>query len=217
MNTQTSLALLLTLLLAPLPGEAAFKCWVNRDGIKECGATVPPEYAGQGHQELNKAGVKVRETGRAKTPEEFAAEKEAERAAAARAAAEAAASSAKAEEDRILLDSFASEDDIVMARDGRLTAIDVQVKFAQSTVAKLEADLAQRIAEAAEHERQGEPVPPKLESDIANVQKQIESQKHFIAEQEKEKLAVTQSHSEMQERYRDLRERARASEPDGMR
>jgi hypothetical protein len=28
-----------------LTADAAIKCWTNKEGVKECGDTVPPEYA----------------------------------------------------------------------------------------------------------------------------------------------------------------------------
>ena len=36
--------------------DARFKCWTNSDGVKECGQNVPPEYAQQGHEEVNSLG-----------------------------------------------------------------------------------------------------------------------------------------------------------------
>jgi hypothetical protein len=39
-----------------LPVEADIKCWATRDGIRECGNTVPAEYAQQSHKELDKQG-----------------------------------------------------------------------------------------------------------------------------------------------------------------
>ena len=57
------------------PGTfAGIKCWTNKEGYKECGNAVPPEYAQQGHTELNKQGLVVDQQERAKTPEELAAE-----------------------------------------------------------------------------------------------------------------------------------------------
>ena len=50
--------------------QARMKCWTNNEGIKECGDTVPPEFAQKGHQELGKGGIVREETERAKTPEE---------------------------------------------------------------------------------------------------------------------------------------------------
>ena len=52
--------------------QARLKCWTNSEGVRECGNAVPPEYAQQGHQELDKSGMVKKETERAKTDEELA-------------------------------------------------------------------------------------------------------------------------------------------------
>ena len=54
---------------ARAPGPA-IKCWVNKDGLRECGNVVPPEYAQGGHSQVTPSGT-VREVEGAKTPEEM--------------------------------------------------------------------------------------------------------------------------------------------------
>ncbi len=54
--------------LASVPA-AAIKCWTNKDGIKECGNVVPPEYSQQETTQINKTGIVTGKTERAKTPE----------------------------------------------------------------------------------------------------------------------------------------------------
>ena len=97
------------------PCQAKFKCWTNNEGVKECGNAVPPEYAQQGHEVMNKHGV-ARESKKAKTLEELAAEREAEKLAAAAAVEQ----EKRAKLDRVLLDTFTSEDDMVLTRDGQI-------------------------------------------------------------------------------------------------
>src|SRR3990172_1708840 len=79
-------------------------CWTNSDGVKECGDKLPPEYAQEGHEVLNKSGRVVKETERVKTEEELA---EAKKQAAIKAAA-AKAAKEQAAKDKILLDTFSS-------------------------------------------------------------------------------------------------------------
>jgi len=52
--------------LLPLPASAGIKCWTNDDGVRECGNTVPPEYAQKSHRELTGEGITVSTTKRAK-------------------------------------------------------------------------------------------------------------------------------------------------------
>ena len=68
--------------LAIGPGIAAakneggkIKCWHNKDGVRECGNAVPPEYAQQQSEEKDKSGLTVKTQERAKTQEELEAER----------------------------------------------------------------------------------------------------------------------------------------------
>jgi small-conductance mechanosensitive channel len=211
----TGVLTLAALLLAPTAASAALKCWTNADGVRECGATIPPEYVGQGHEQVNSLGVKVGEEARARTAEEFAAEREAERKAKAEAERLAAERARQIQEDRILLETFASEDDILLARDGKLAAIDIELRFADSTASKLSADLDARIAEAASYEMKGETVPAELEHDIGQVRDQIAAQRRFIEEKTAEKERVRQEHDVLRERFADLRSRRPEAESSG--
>src|SRR3972149_4543035 len=69
-----AMAALATMLViaADTVGAATVKCWTNNEGVKECGATVPPEYAQQEHKEINKQGIVVNVQERAKTDAEIA-------------------------------------------------------------------------------------------------------------------------------------------------
>ena len=66
-----SIILILSGLSLSTTVHARLKCWTNNEGVKECGNSVPPEYAQRGHQELNKSGVVKDEKKRAKTDEEL--------------------------------------------------------------------------------------------------------------------------------------------------
>jgi hypothetical protein len=94
------------------PGQAgitAIKCWTNGEGVRECGNAVPTEYAQQGHTVYNDHGVQVGTRQRAKSGEELAEEQ--------RLAALQAEEKRKTEEvakaDRVLLETFSSEDDLI--------------------------------------------------------------------------------------------------------
>jgi len=180
-KTATTTVLLLTLGLAPAAAVAAMKCWTNKEGVKECGNVVPPEYADQGHTEIGKTGVRTGEQKRARTAEEIEAEK-AKTAADAAAKAETARRTAEqAAADKVLIDTFSSEDDMILTRDGRISNIESQVKLTESHIQKLQNNLDQIIKQAAEIERRGETPSEKVEKDIENVRKQIDDQQAFIA------------------------------------
>ena len=149
--------------------SAGIKCWTNKDGFRECGDRLPPEYARGGHEEISNSGVKIKVTERAKTPEEL---EEARRHAADLAERERVARVQAAEQlahDQVLLQTFATEEDLLLARDGKLAVIESRIKLAQNRVAKMETNLEQLKAQAAQQERAGRTVAADLQERIAKV------------------------------------------------
>jgi hypothetical protein len=184
---------------------ATIKCWTNKEGVRECGDIVPPEYAQGAHEEKSASGVLVRKHAPSKTPEQIAAERE-RRAAEARArsiAQEAARKQAAA--DRVLLQTFSSEDDLELARDGQLTNLESVIKVTESHVKKLDKSLDQMIGQAADIEKRGRKVPGKLTANIADVRGQIVEQNRFIAEKRAEQDAIRAKFAADIARFRELR------------
>jgi len=192
-------------LALPLAAEAGIKCWTNKEGVRECGNSVPPEYAQGEHVEKNKSGLVVKKQERSRTHEELAAERE-RRAADAKAKADAkAAAEQRAKADRVLLDTFSSEDDLVLARDGQLTNVEAQIKITESHVAKLNKQLDQMIGQAADVEKRGRKVPDNLTGNIESVRDQIDDQHAFIADKRREQDTIRAKFDADIARFRELR------------
>ena len=181
--------------------QAKIKCWKNSDGIRECGNTVPPEYAQQGHDEISAAGIKIKHHERAQT--------EAELAETARLKAIEDEKKRLAEEqamhDRVLLDTFASEDEIIMARDGKITSIKTEIRLTNRSMNKAEERLSQLRKQAANLERAGKPVTEKLSKDIQHTQAQITEYETFVNIKQLEKNTIHQQFETDVTRYRTLR------------
>lgn len=199
-------ATLLALALAlPHGAEAGIKCWTNGEGVRECGNAVPPEYAQTEHVEKSKSGVVVRKQERSKTAAEVAAERERKLIEAKDKAAAADVARKRAAADRVLLDTFSSEDDLVLARDGQLTNVEAQIKVTESHVKKLNKQLDQMIGQAADVEKRGRKVPESLTKNIESVRGQIEEQHVFIADKRKEQDAIRAKFDADINRFRELR------------
>lgn len=195
---------LLALACGGAPGgalAAGIKCWTNDQGVRECGNAVPPEYAQKKHEELNKTGITVNETERAKTAEELAAEREREK---QREEQERLAKQ-RAERDRVLLSTFTTEEDLLLARDSRLQAIDARIKHTREFMAKMEQTLQDMQAQAAEQERSGKGVSDDLKRELDDLQRQIQEQREFIEKSEQEKAEVRETFAEDLARYRELK------------
>ncbi|HTT08398.1 MAG TPA: hypothetical protein VMH34_06370 [Gammaproteobacteria bacterium] len=189
--------------LASFPA-AAIKCWTNKEGVKECGNVVPPEYSQQETTQINKAGIVTGKTERAKTPEEIAQEK----AQADQKAAEERVTAEQTAKDRVLLETYNSEDDMVLARDGKIADIGSQIKITQNYIEKLKGDLDARIAQAADLERRGEKPNEKLQADIESVRGQIKKNEDFIVSKKEEQDSVRKQFDADIARYRELKQNA---------
>ena len=181
--------------------QAKIKCWKNHEGVRECGDSVPPEFAQQGHEEKSAGGVTVDSKARAKSLEELAAERAAER---ARADAELQQRE-QAARDRVLLDTFSSDDDMVLARDGQITHIKSQIRLTKSHTEKLNSSLAVLIEEAADHERRGNQPPEKLLGDITSLRQQIHDNQEFVKAKRSERRKLIKKFDADIARFRELK------------
>ena len=203
MNTfrLSSLIIVIIMCSMAIPAQARIVCWTNKEGVKECGDKVPPEYAELGHKELDKRGFVVDETAREKTDEELAEEK---RQYEIQAEQEQLAQEA-ARRDKILLDTFSNVDDIEMTRDGKIAAIQTSISLAEARNQKLQAELDKLVEQAANEERAGKPISEVLEKDIESLRRQIKTNGDFMAEKRKEQGAVTEASAKDVERFKELK------------
>ena len=204
-KTQTGALLVMLALGGPASlmaaEEARMKCWVNHEGIRECGNRVPPEYIQQGYMEIDKEGIVRDVKERAKTPEELA---EAKRLAKLKAAEQ----KQKAEQetrDRVLLQTFSSVSDIERARDVRITALEAAINLSGIRNENIRLKLNDYIKRAADRERTGQAPTPALLEDIEALRGQIENNVRFIAEKRIEQEQIRQAHALDIKRYKRLK------------
>lgn len=181
--------------------QARIVCWTNSDGVRECGDLVPPEYSQQGHKEFSEQGIIVDETEAAMTDTELEELK--------RITAEKAEQKRREEEqkrrDRMLLDTFASVEDIELARDRKISAIDSSISLAERRINKLRQEKDRLITNAAGFERQGKEIPGYIAEDINRVDRQITANNEFIADKREEKEVVRARHDRDIKRYNEIR------------
>lgn len=107
--------------------------------------------------------------------------------------------------DRVLLDTFASEDEIIMARDGKITSIKTEIRLTNRSMNKADGRLNQLRKQAANLERAGKPVTEKLSNDIKKAQAQITEYETFVNTKQVEKDKIHQQFETDVTRYRKLR------------
>ena len=189
-------------LLLPATTHARFKCWTNSDGVRECGETVPPEYAQQGHEEINKLGITVDTQERAKTEEEIAEEKRL----AEEQAEQERAKLIKEREDRILRETFSSVEDINMTRDGKIASLESAISLSNKRIEKLQGELDLLITRAAMQEKKGKAPSEQLVEDIDSLKRQIENNENFIVERKKDQELIREEYADYVVRFEALRQ-----------
>lgn len=205
-----SLILLSVLGLAlPLTTNAAFKCWTNSDGVRECGNAIPPEYSQKGSETLNDQGMVIDTQRRAKTKEELAEERRRKEAEAKRQAEEKRQREAQAAYDRVLLATFTSVQDIATARDRKLASIQGMMDLSRATTQSLEKKLAEYQTRAANIERRGASVPEDLLQDIEDIKQQIAHKKEYLASKKDEAQALREKYAQDMARFKELQARRR--------
>ncbi len=181
--------------------HARIKCWENSDGFRECGNSVPPEYSQQKTKQMNSQGVTTNESGRAKTNEELDEE---DRLIEVEKEKQLVIQKQK-ESDLLLLNTFASADDIILAREGKLSALTAEISLRQAHIEKIQSNLDKILASAANMERRGEIPTEKILGDIRNVKSQVSENKRYILAKQQEQEQVKQNYDEDLIRYNKLR------------
>jgi hypothetical protein len=197
----TRTAILLSLLVLPaLSAHAAFKKWVDEDGVVHYGNSIPPEYAQKGHTEINERGIEIGTVDRAKTAEEVAREAELKRLRAEQLRLE----QEQRARDRVLLKLFRSEEDLIMVRDGKLQQVEAQVNLKHKQLERLKERLSKLQAQAANTERQGRKLSKKQQQNLDTTKAQIESGYNYILDKEADKQRITNHYDRDLERFRQL-------------
>ncbi len=181
--------------------HARIKCWTNNDGVKECGDRVPPEYSQKGHKEISDQGVVIEEKERAKTEEELEEQRKLD----AIKAEEERIVAEKEKHDQILLRTFGSVDEVELARDGKIAALESSITLANKRNEKLQGDMDTLLEKATVAESGGEAPTEVLMKDIESKERQINNNKKFIEEKRAEQESIRQAYAVDIARFKSLK------------
>jgi hypothetical protein len=179
----------------------SIKCWKNDIGIRECGSYVPPEYSQKRIEVLNARGQVIQVIQPPKTPEEL----EKERLLAIQRKAEEDAKKEQDRQDKILLDSYTTERDLIIARDTNIKASQAQLDITKGNLKFLLNNLDDLQKRAGNFERAGKKPPQKLVDEIENTKKPIEEKKRNVQKMQDEKTAMEQRYARDLARFRKLK------------
>ncbi len=187
----------LGLLFAATMVSAAMYKWVDKNGMTHYGDRIPPEYAKQQREVLNKQGDTVKILEHEKTAAELAED--------ARKAEIQRQEQEQARRDRMLLDTYGSEADMLRARDEQLTNLDGNIRISELSLQNAEKDQKSRKEREAQLSKDGKPVPPALQRQIRELQAGIDSGKKSLAVRQQERQAIASRFERDILRWRQLR------------
>lgn len=176
--------------------------WVDKEGQVHYGDRVPPEYAEQDRDILNKQGVPVaREQGL------ITAEEAAEIAAAEKAARDEQRRKLR---DRVLLQTYQSVRELEVLRDNRLELMDAQLTIQEQALANLRAHRAQIQKLAARYapvnqDPKAQPLPGEISQDLARSANNISIQEANLSKRRQERENIRLTFEADIKRYQELR------------
>jgi hypothetical protein len=174
--------------------------WVDEEGNVHYTDSLPPTASRHGHTELSESGVPIRRVEAAKTAEEIAREQELER---LRQEQQALIEQQQAE-DRVLLQTYRTVDDVIMVRDGKLSSVDVGIQVIKRNIRRLQDRWTELQGEAGKQERAGLPVGDHIIQRIDDTERAIQNALGDVAAREQQKQAIEQSFAKDLSRFRKL-------------
>jgi len=200
------LSLSLLLLGSSTAVQAKMYKWVDENGQVHFGDRIPEQYLNKAHDEVNERGVVMKHKEAMKTPEQIAEERRLEK---ERKKAELAAKKQR-QRDRVLLDTYTTERDLIVARDSRLEAVDSQIKLSQSIIddsSKKVKALEEQVANIKASNRE---VPPDLYQRIEREKQQIKVQTRVMGDHKKRRDKIAEQFDGYVKRFKVLKAEQKA-------
>lgn len=177
-----------------------FSCWTNKQGIRECGNVLPPEYAQKGHEEMSAQGTVIKKVKRALTKEEIAAQQQLEE----NKLQQQKLNEEQKQRDATLMQTYNNLDEIEMAKKGKLISIDTELGIFSKNLKHSKQQLQALQSQAARSERNGKAVPEQLLKDIEKAKKQMDDYQQFIDKKNAEKERINAQFETDIQRFRAL-------------
>ena len=189
------------LMMLTSPAIAKLYKWVDEDGNVFYSDQIPPDQSDKRHQLLDERGIVRKNVRRAKTPEEIQEERRQKELQAERDRHERA----QAVRDQILLETFPTERDLIIARDDRLASVDSAITLASKTLTDLRTKYDKLDTKMKTLQSDRQPIPGNLAIDHRRVSGQLNAHdKALQSRMEERENIVAQFEADMM-RYRELR------------
>ncbi|MEN8166724.1 MAG: DUF4124 domain-containing protein [Pseudomonadota bacterium] len=200
--------LLSTLLLSPVQAGKLYK-WVDDEGRVHYSDRLPPTDAPRAHSHLDERGITIDSVDAAKTAEEIQQEAEMERLRRERQQL----IDKQSAEDRVLLRTFRSEDDIIMTRNGQLQAVDTNIMVTRGNIKRLKLKLEEMQHQAATIELSGRRISMAFKGEMKNKNQALKDAYQSIISREHDKDRIRKSFAQDQKRFRELKQLEEGKDP----
>ena len=200
------LTLSAVLLTCTFSVQAKMYKWVDENGQVHFGDRIPSKYVVKEHDELNELGVKTRHREAAKTPEQKAEERRLEREQKKIELAE----KKKKQRDRVLLDTYTTERDLIVARDSRLDAVNSQIRLAETIISDSNKKIDSMEQQVTDIKASNREVPLDLYDRIDNEKQQVAVQTQVMQNHKKRSVEISEQFNGYIERFKVLKAEQKA-------
>ena len=173
--------------------EAKLFKWVDDQGVTHYSSTIPPQYAGRQHVQLDKAGQEVKEK-KQKTP----------KASSSRPTAEEQAAIDQRRKDKALLDTFSNVEEIDLARDRNLQQVNARVNSIKIQIPPAQASFDQHDKERKHFRKIGKKVPTYLKNELSDDQAKLDRLHQELKRAEDDVAKIKARFAADKKRYREL-------------
>jgi chromosome segregation ATPase len=156
--------------------------WVDAEGQVHYSNRLPPEAAKQKREEINEQGRTVKVYRAPLTAEEKAEEARLE----LLEQKKRKLAEKRAIHDRSLLATYSNTDDMHVAMQGKIDAVESLIKLTNSRINSLQNRLLELTEEAASFERSGKQLPDRLQRQISSLRDQIAQNKAYVEDKKLE-------------------------------
>lgn len=190
------------------PAQAELKKWVDEKGQIHYGDKVPSRYLRKEHQIMNKEGVIVETVPAAKTEAQLKEERR-----------QAKIAKIKAEKkrqqdfrDRVLLDTYTTERDLLKAREERLGTFNSLIDLTRTIIKSNKEQLERLLTRKAEFERFQKELPIHMKKQETILRQQIIDNKSYVEDQMAERQKVVDKFEKDLARYSYLKKQQQLRE-----
>ena len=202
---QLSVLCLVLLMISVSPVQAKTYKWVDENGQTHFGDKIPEQYLIKEHKELNDQGLTTKKVDAMPTEEEL---QEMQRQATLKKEEERKAKESK-KRDRVLIDTYTTERDLIIARDARLDAVGSQLQLSESIIKDAERKLEQTKSQIAAIKAQSKKVPKNISDKKAKNESQLATYKKVAKGHHERKQAIMVQFEGYIERFRELKQESK--------